>query len=735
MTPCPSNTEGSNGLGVFYFTPKASGAIISGFTIINEEYKVGTTDPYGIYINGAENITVKDCNIEKILQGPGIYVKNSANTLITNTTVTNSVKGIYIDNSPNTIIQDNTIQSNVNAGIYVVNNSSDLTIKNNSIINNNYYGIYLSFVNNGYILNNKIENNRNNIVAERATDGVGIYVDCTVNNLQILGNLINENGLYGIYDSPKFTNMIDQYVQIIDNNYFMNHIQRAVYHANPQGETDIIYVWSNYYVNELFCGGTSYEPGILISDHSRDLIMSNITEIKNGVYSVSFIRKDNGEIAKYLNAINITFFLNKNNNYPLPQDEDIYKITDIINGTAIVSFTDKTYLPTGNNITAVGPGNGVITYQSIGQRPSQIYLIEDSHIPLNTLNPSILKGNGLTKYYGDNNSLYIIQLNDENGNPLPNQNVIIELNNRTYNKTTDSEGKASININLNPGQYNIILRYDGNDNYDSSQYLDLITIMSTINGNNIVKYYHNDTRYYANFTNIDGTPLANTNVQFNIHGVFYNTKTNENGTASLGINLLPGEYIITAYNPTANNQAFSNNITVLSTLETNDVIKYFRNETQFTAKVLNEVGDVVAGSVVTFNIHGKLYTRVTDSNGIATLNINLDPGNYTITTYNNLTGQSIGNSVKIIPILTGEDLNKNFEEEGPYVAHFVNSQGYPVAEKDITFNINGVIYHKTTNTNGDAILKINLARGKYIITAYADLNDIKTSTSNMINVL
>ena len=36
----------------------------------------------------------------------------------------------------------------------------------------------------------------------------------------------------------------------------------------------------------------------------------------------------------------------------------------------------------------------------------------------------------------------------------------------------------------------------------------------------------------------------------------------------------------------------------------------------------------------------------------------------------------------------------------------------------VTFNVNGVFYHKTTDENGVAKLNINLMKGQYIITSY-----------------
>ena len=49
--------------------------------------------------------------------------------------------------------------------------------------------------------------------------------------------------------------------------------------------------------------------------------------------------------------------------------------------------------------------------------------------------------------------------------------------------------------------------------------------------------------------------------------------------------------------------------------------------------VVDKQGKPVAGVNVSMNINGIFYNRVTDENGIARLNINLNPGDYIITSY------------------------------------------------------------------------------------------------------
>ena len=86
----------------------------------------------------------------------------------------------------------------------------------------------------------------------------------------------------------------------------------------------------------------------------------------------------------------------------------------------------------------------------------------------------------------------------------------------------------------------------------------------------MVKYYKNESQFYATFLNGQGKPIANnTEVHFNVNGVFYTSYTNENGTAKLNINLYPGNYIITSMHPDGFQMGV--NIFVNKTLITYDI--------------------------------------------------------------------------------------------------------------------------------------------------------------------
>ena len=316
--------------------------------------------------------------------------------------------------------------------------------------------------------------------------------------------------------------------------------------------------------------------------------------------------------------------------------------------------------------------------------------------------------------YHDGSRLEAV-LVDYKGNPIANATLFFTINGITYNKSTNSNGSASIALNLDHGTYNATILYNGSDLYDSVSVNATVRVNPSIIGDDLVKMWMNGTQFYADFLGKGSTPLANTNVTFNINGVFYNRSTNENGTAKLNINLDPGNYTLTAYNP-INGEQRGFNVLVKPLIETKDLTKYYMNDSSFEVKVWNYDGTLAANKTVSFNINGVFYTRTADANGIVKLAITLRPGDYIITSM--YEGLSIGNKVKVLPTLETSDLSAKYGDDAQFKVRTLDGKGNPLANQNLTFNIHGVFYHKTTDANGVANLNINLNKGEYIITSY-----------------
>ena len=363
----------------------------------------------------------------------------------------------------------------------------------------------------------------------------------------------------------------------------------------------------------------------------------------------------------------------------------------------VVSFDDD--VETGD--LDVDPPSGIDDINNVTYSKS-----EDTREP-------VIYGEDLSMYY-KNGSRYEVSIYQD-GKLINSQNndskVIFNVNGVNYTKELVN-GKASIGINLNPGNYTITTFYHYTDGLATKT--NNIEVLSTILANDVVKFFRNGTQYCAKFLDGCGSPLVNASVIFNINGIFYKKQTDDNGMAKLNINLRPGVYILTAMHPDA--LMYGSNITVLSTILANDVVKFFRNGTQYCAKFLDGCGSPLVNASVIFNINGVLYKKQTDYEGIARLNINLFPGKYILTAMHP-DGLMYGYNITVLSTIHGDDIVKFFRNGTQYCAKFLDGCGSPLVNASVTFNINGVFYKKQTDDNGMARLNINLFPGEYILTA------------------
>ena len=387
---------------------------------------------------------------------------------------------------------------------------------------------------------------------------------------------------------------------------------------------------------------------------------------------------------------------------------------NIINGTAKV------------NISGLGVGdyNITTTYSGDAKYVSMTKKGNITVIPNMDVN---LYVDDVVMIYHDGTRL-VAKLTDYQGRPIVNDIIYFTINGKTYAKTTDDNGTVSMGLNLDSKVYTATVSYNESEVYSKISKNVTVTINPTVISEDLVKMYQNDTRFYVKFTDSTGKALTKTTVKFNIHGVFYTKKTDKDGVADLGIMLRPGEYILTAYNPvTGEEKGF--NITVKSLIVQSDLTKYYLNASKFQATIYDKNGSLAVGKNVTFNINGVFYTKTTDSNGVVSLAINLRPGEYIITTM--YEGLAVGNNIVVLPTLVTRDLNMTYGDGSNFTAQTLDGQGKPLANQNVTFNINGVFYNKVTDDNGVASLTMRLMSGKYIITSY--WNDFQTGNTIIIS--
>ena len=431
-----------------------------------------------------------------------------------------------------------------------------------------------------------------------------------------------------------------------------------------------------------------------ISDYNMDVTVPEFKEGVNSTVGVDLPKDAEGTVTVEIDGKKYT--------------------ANIINGTAKV------------NIPGLGVGdyNITTTYSGDAKYVSMTKKGNITVIPNMDVN---LYVDDVVMIYHDGTRL-VAKLTDYQGRPIVNDIIYFTINGKTYAKTTDDNGTVSMGLNLDSKVYTATVSYNESEVYSKISKNVTVTINPTVISEDLVKMYQNDTRFYVKFTDSTGKALTKTTVKFNIHGVFYTKKTDKDGVADLGIMLRPGEYILTAYNPvTGEEKGF--NITVKSLIVQSDLTKYYLNASKFQATIYDKNGSLAVGKNVTFNINGVFYTKTTDSNGVVSLAINLRPGEYIITTM--YEGLAVGNNIVVLPTLVTRDLNMTYGDGSNFTAQTLDGQGKPLANQNVTFNINGVFYNKVTDDNGVASLTMRLMSGKYIITSY--WNDFQTGNTIIIS--
>ena len=624
--------------------------------------------------------------------------------------------------------------------------------------------IYIGTKNTFYVLTSKMESNisvdvQNINVGDNATiiatlpaNATG-NVTFTVNNKEYIVAIENgsaklnvENLLSGTYDVLVRFMGDNNYLPSENNASFIvskvpTNMNIAVDNINVGEDAVINITLPNEISNELVSvtiDGKSYT--VLINNGKGSLILSNlvansypITAKYDGNYK--YTEGENTTtltVAKMSSAVNVTA-----NNIKFGEEAVInIAVPNVSLGVATVVVNGKSY-----NVAIVDE-KGVLNIYNLAAGDYNVdvnYLGDNKYLSsTNAANFTVSKVSDYNMTVdiadivkGENATITVTIPEDGTGS------VIVTINGTDY-KGTVIKGIAKVIIpDLDEGTYKVVTFYTGDNKYDSMIVNGTITVnkntITTLIMNDVVKYFRGSQKLTAKLVDAIGNPIANATVYFTINGKVYAKITDENGMASMGIGLVPNEYKVSAvFNGTKDHDKSTANatVTVKSTILGNDTTLYFLNGTKYVAKFLDSDGKALTNTTVKFNINGVFYTRVTDENGMASLNIRLDPKLYIITAYNPVTGEQRANEVTVLPRIIAEDLSMKYLDGSSFNATLVDGQGKAVAGVNITFNVNGVFYHKTTDANGVARLNIRLMPGDYIITSTYD----KCWASNKITI-
>ena len=134
----------------------------------------------------------------------------------------------------------------------------------------------------------------------------------------------------------------------------------------------------------------------------------------------------------------------------------------------------------------------------------------------------------------------------------------------------------------------------------------------------------------------------------------------------------------------------------------------FLDGTYYTVTAIGDDGNPVGkGEVVGIKVHTRDYVAITNSKGVAKLQINLNPAKYTITAeyakYKVSNKLVVKQTLKLVKkTVTVKKSAKSFKLK----ATLKSSKGKAIKGKQIVFKFKGKTYKAKTNSKGKAIFKI-----------------------------
>ena len=477
----------------------------------------------------------------------------------------------------------------------------------------------------------------------------------------------------------------------------------------------------------------------LASDENVDRVLSNDLEsdksnnlstnsndgkslndvLKSGSVDKSIVSED---VTKYYkgNEKHVATFYDNNGN-PLANTQ--------ISFTIKCSVFTKTYtkVTDANGVASLAIGLNPGTYQIISNNP-----VTDQNLTTTVTVLSTINATDITKVYLDGRKFYATFVNAD-GSALANTYVKFKLNGNTYSSKTDAKGVASLSVSsLNVGTYKVIsYNIDGLTRTNSIKVIasttsQLITTSYTFSETDkkIIKVtLHNGLGY---------APNAGKTVKVTINGVTYSATTDSNGVASF---TLPYSLAVGSYNAKytfAGNSFYSpssatDTVTIKesnSKLTVTSPTTFIKGEGAPLQVTLTSEGTPLAGKEVIFKLGTKSYTRITDSNGVASLPIGLNVGKYTFNFEfageGDISPCSASVQISVVnapaPVdskITVVSPTTFIKGAGESLKVSLTSGGKALVGKEVVFKLGSVTYKKITDSNGVASLPIGLAVGKY----------------------
>ena len=227
-----------------------------------------------------------------------------------------------------------------------------------------------------------------------------------------------------------------------------------------------------------------------------------------------------------------------------------------------------------------------------------------------------LETNDVNAYYKEN--LQVTgYLKDENNQPIANKKVSIFINEKNYDRITDSSGKVVLKLNLKPGTYTASFRFSEDGNFTSCSADSIVKVKKAsleIQTGDFKTYFESGFYFKAKVINkITKKPVEGVKVAFKVYSnnkyrIYYAT-TDSRGIAKLKNNFKVGSYkVVTSIKKNKNMKSKKSKavLTIMETAETGCASLYVQvSDTEAVAGFRRDATNAKTLHIVKYTLNGK----------------------------------------------------------------------------------------------------------------------------------
>ncbi len=414
------------------------------------------------------------------------------------------------------------------------------------------------------------------------------------------------------------------------------------------------------------------------------------------------------------------------------------------NQKVVIKINNKKYSANSNN-------GGIATFKTaalkVGSYTMAIAYSGNSNYSASSLSKKVkvlssVRGSDMTKYYGVSSKYKATFWKDTD--VLANTKISFKVNGKTYTRTTDKNGVASLKITLAPGKYVI----STTNPYSGEKLSNNIVVKkdsTTLSHGSTKTYVLPNYKYAFSVTlkSKHNVLIKNAKVKFTCDDKKVTAKTNSNGQATIYLKgLAKGTHKISySYKGSSRYSGASESGKVYVqkskvSFQSNNLNMVYKDGSKFAVKLLDSSNKAASNKNVKVTIDGKTYTSKTNKNGWAYFKVgDLKPGTYTARYQFSKLGSKYYNfGTKNIVVakqtasIVAKDLVMSYNDGSVYKAAVKDKSGNLLKDTKVKFTVNGKSYTKITDSNGIAKLKITLPVGYYTINSVVSDSCYKSST-------